>query len=390
MSTRAFHFDFPELLLGTAEDKRGPTGVTAILFPTGAQVACDARGGAVAAREVLSADPLNEWGECDGVVFAGGSTYGLEAASGVMRKVLEARGTVDGMEIPSVPAAVVYDFAGRSNQVFPDAALGAEAFDKAKPNEVVIGRAGAGANTSVGHFFGDEYAQKSGQGAAFIEVGGLKIFALCVVNALGNIRDRAGRFVAGGRPPGAADIVDVASHLYHLIETESGHASDPDKAPSVAPIFDAEEGAAKRKAPPKGAERIAAGDAPPKAYQPKTKSHDDDVVEAKDAPVDDVEASGDAGDGEAKQGRKGPGKSTTLTCVVTNVALNRLELKRVAVMVHGALGRVVDPFHTPEDGDIAFACSTASLKMPKNTTVADVGVLAGRCAQDAVLSTFST
>ncbi|MCP4499979.1 MAG: hypothetical protein GY822_08470 [Deltaproteobacteria bacterium] len=484
LKTRVFRYDFPEFTVGTAEYGKGPTGCTAVLFPSGAQVAYDARGGAVAARETLSADPLNEWGECDGIVFAGGSTYGLDAAGGVMRRILDARGTVDSMEIPSVPSAVVYDFSGRDNQILPDAELGKTAFDGAAPNKVLIGRAGAGANTTVGSFFGDEYAQTSGQGAAFLEVGGIKVFALAVVNALGNIRDRKGRFVAGGRAPGEIDILDIASHLYGLIEKENGHAYDAEHKPAITPVYDAKDvpeasldGPQKQKAVKNvGATRVAAGGMPKKAYRASPKgvksegelrpvtsdtdanddssfetsndanddssfetsndANDDSSFEASNDANDDssletsndanddssfetsndanddssLETSNDANDSthenaetdasgenidpgssqkDRKGNRKGPGKATTLSVVVTNVALNRLELKRVAVMAHAALGRIIDPFHTPEDGDIVYACSTASMKLPGETSVADVGVLAGRCLQDAVLSTFS-
>src|SRR5690606_4376135 len=82
---------------------------------------------------------------------------------------------------------------------------------------------------------------------------------------------------------------------------------------------------------------------------------------------------------------RGKGGNTLLLAVITNAALDRLALQRVAVMSNAAAARVVDPFHTPEDGDVCFALSTQSARLPQGYTAGDVGVLAGRLVQDAIV-----
>jgi 6-aminohexanoate-oligomer endohydrolase len=65
--------------------------------------------------------------------------------------------------------------------------------------------------------------------------------------------------------------------------------------------------------------------------------------------------------GASKGARKvpTPGKNTTLSIVVTDVPLDRNQLKRLAVTVHTSMARWIQPFHTYTDGDILFAVSTS-------------------------------
>lgn len=295
-----FPYDFPEVLCGTAEYADGPTGCTLLCFEAGASCAVDVRGGAVAARELQTVALSDSWGEVDGVLFTGGSTWGLDAAAGVMHRLSEERGSSASFEdIPAVPTAAVYDFLGRDNTIHPDAELGIAAYDALRSNEIEIGRKGAGANVTVGTYLSDDDAAVSGQGAAFATFGRIKLLAVAVVNACGNVYDRSGTFVAGG-PDIHARLVDKLSG-----------------PPST--------GAAPR------------------------------------------------------------GSHTLLTAVVTNAALDRLELQRVAVMGNAAAARLIDPFHTPEDGDVCFALSTNATRLPTGFTAGDIGVLAGRVVQDAIL-----
>lgn len=214
VSAKNFKYNFDEFKVGTAEYFKGPTGCTVFHFPKGAYAAIDVRGGAAAVREASSIDELNTWGYVDAITLAGGSTFGLDVASGVMAQILKERGGKATFEtIPAVPGAIVYDFAGRDNSIYPDADLGVKAFKAAKVNQVDIGAAGAGRNVSVGKYFGREFAQKSGQGAAFFEDKGLKIFVLTVLNAVGNIYNEKGEIIAGGFDKKTSKHHDVANEL---------------------------------------------------------------------------------------------------------------------------------------------------------------------------------
>lgn len=306
---RVLEFDFPGVRIGTAEYAEGPTGCTVIHFPEGALAAVDVRGGAAALRESTLLDPISEHSGIDALVLAGGSTYGLESASGVMAKLLDARGrSTKFVDIPSVPAAVVYDFAGRENALYPDVKLGALAFERARANQISIGRTGAGANVSVGKYFGRAYAEPGGQGACFLSIGEVRILAVTIVNALGNIHDLDGRIVAGSRDPETGGRASIAERL------RSGWTRP------VAPA---------------------------------------------------------------------PG-NTTISALITNARLDRLELQRIAVMAHTAMGRVIQPFHTPSDGDALFVASTCKVTLPQGTLPSDLGVLGGDLLQKAILSAFET
>jgi 6-aminohexanoate-oligomer endohydrolase len=207
-------FDYDHFLVGTAENPAGPTGATVFVFPQGALAAIDVRGGAAAVREQSSIEETNAWSLVDAIVLAGGSTYGLESASGVMRELLKQRGnSVDFAQIPSVPAAIVYDFGGRNNSIYPDIELGAQAFRAAKKNEVRVGAAGAGVNVSVGKFFGRAFAEAAGQGAAYYESEGLKVFVLSVVNAIGNVIDEKGQVMAGSKDPKTGKRLSIPETL---------------------------------------------------------------------------------------------------------------------------------------------------------------------------------
>ena len=61
---------------------------------------------------------------------------------------------------------------------------------------------------------------------------------------------------------------------------------------------------------------------------------------------------------------KGHKKNTTLSIVVTDVSLNRSQLKRLAVMVHTSMASSIRPFHTYTDGDILFTVSLNKKEMP--------------------------
>lgn len=212
--TRPFKFDFSGVEIGTAEYEKGPTGCTVIYFPRGAKGAIDIRGGAAAVRESSALASNNTWGYVDAIVLAGGSTYGLEAADGVVQSLMKMRSKPTHFDsIPAVPAAIVYDFAKRENAIYPDKALGEKAFNNRKANTVMIGKAGGGAHVTVGKYFGRDWSEFSGQGAAFGEWKGIKILVVTVVNALGNIVDEKGEIIAGSKDPKTGERLSVAEKL---------------------------------------------------------------------------------------------------------------------------------------------------------------------------------
>lgn len=182
-----------------------PTGCTVVLVPAGAVGGVDVRGGAPGTRETDLLDPANSVQEVHGIVLAGGSAFGLDAAGGVSR-FLEERdiGFAAGpARVPIVPAAILFDLSIGDPSIRPDADCGyraaGAAMDAAEP--LGEGNVGAGAGATVGKIAGLERAMKGGVGTAAIELpSGLIVAAVVAVNALGDVVDPAtGRMVAGVR-----------------------------------------------------------------------------------------------------------------------------------------------------------------------------------------------
>ncbi len=197
--------DVGGILVGHAQDEAALTGCTVILCQGGAVGGVDQRGGAPGTRETDSLHPLNLVQEVHAIVLAGGSAFGLDAASGVVR-YLDERGVgydVSVARVPIVPAAILFDLAiGRAN-VRPDAAMGYQACLNATTQPPAEGNVGAGCGATVGKILGMQYAMKSGVGSASIQVGnGLVVGALAAVNALGDVIDPdTGQIIAGARRP---------------------------------------------------------------------------------------------------------------------------------------------------------------------------------------------
>ncbi|MFZ5908936.1 MAG: P1 family peptidase [Chloroflexota bacterium] len=194
--------DVPGIEVGHAQNDEALTGCTVILCRKGAVAGVDVRGGAPGTRETDLLNPLNLVEKAHAILLAGGSAFGLDAATGVMR-YLEEQGigfeTGSG-KVPIVPAAILFDLGLGSSRVRPDAEMGYRAAASASPSPPAQGNVGAGTGASVGKIFGMKSAMKAGIGSASISSGGLVVGALAAVNAFGDVVDpRNGQIVAGAR-----------------------------------------------------------------------------------------------------------------------------------------------------------------------------------------------
>ena len=192
-------FNFPGLRIGIAEYPEGPTGVTVFYFPQRVYTAVDIRGGSPG---TTFTDLLRTgYGQfVSAIAFCGGSAYGLEAGCAVASGLLSSgRASHKWGEIAVVPSAVVFDFKGRDNGIYPDRSLGLAALEGAREGCFPCGSRGAGRFVHCGSYFGQEFMEQSGQGAAFAEFGATKVAVFTVVNARGVVMDRAGRPVLGNR-----------------------------------------------------------------------------------------------------------------------------------------------------------------------------------------------
>src|SRR5574339_92295 len=149
--------------VGHAQDEEALTGCTVILCRRGAVAGVDVRGGAPGTRETDLLNPINLVDRVHAIVLAGGSAYGLEAATGVMHYLEEQKigFRAGGAKVPIVPAAILYDLGLGRADVRPDAAMGYRAATSASSDPPEEGNVGAGAGASVGKMRGMQYAMKA-------------------------------------------------------------------------------------------------------------------------------------------------------------------------------------------------------------------------------------
>ncbi len=189
--------------VGHAQNEEALTGCTVILCRKGAVAGVDVRGGAPGTRETDLLNPINLVERIHAVVLAGGSAFGLDAASGVMRYLEEKKiGFNTGVaRVPIVPSAILYDLNLGRADVRPDSAMGALAAASAVSDPPAEGNVGAGTGASIGKMFGMTLAMKSGLGTASMDIGGgVIVGAIVAVNAFGDVIDpKTGEILAGLR-----------------------------------------------------------------------------------------------------------------------------------------------------------------------------------------------
>src|SRR6266571_2796234 len=160
--------DIPGIRVGHDTNLEAGTGCTVILCETPAVGGVDVRGGAPATRETDLLHPLYMVQEVHAVVLTGGSAYGLDAASGVMRYLEEHNVGLDTgvARVPIVPAAAIFDLGFGSPHVRPDATAGYHACTQATAEATPPGNVGAGTGATVGKMLGPAFLMKGGLGSA--------------------------------------------------------------------------------------------------------------------------------------------------------------------------------------------------------------------------------
>ncbi len=187
--------------IGHAQSDEAKTGVSVLYFPNGAQVGCDISGGGPASREVHLTDPLTADNPINAVVLSGGSAYGLCASDGVMRCLEEnSIGYDTGFaKVPLVCQSCIYDLGYGKNNVRPDSNMGYEACKRALESTCAsMGNIGAGVGATVGKLMGMKQGMKTGLGIYAVQMGELKVAAVVVVNAFGDVfNPENGQKIAG-------------------------------------------------------------------------------------------------------------------------------------------------------------------------------------------------
>ncbi|HLW01783.1 MAG TPA: P1 family peptidase [Ktedonobacterales bacterium] len=292
--------DIPGLRVGHDTNLEAATGCTVLLCDWPAVGGVDVRGGAPATRETDLLRPHYMMPEVHAVVLTGGSAFGLDAASGVMRH-LEARGVgyaVGDVRVPIVPAAALFDLGLGRADMRPDAAAGERACQAATNGSVAQGSVGAGTGATVGKFLGAGQAMKGGLGSASASLpDGTLVGALVAVNAIGDVRDPdTQRIIAGTRHPSGQGF---------LFESLPVIATPTRPDAPAAPATEA------------SAPEVFPGSAP--------LAH------------------------------------TTIAVIATNALLTKTDANIIARMAHDGLALAIRPVHTSFDGDTIFALGMGRL-----------------------------
>ncbi|MGA9794941.1 MAG: P1 family peptidase [Rhizomicrobium sp.] len=305
--------DVAGLKIGNAQDAKVRSGVTVLLTDAPYAAAVDVRGGAPGTRDVEGLDPVTLVEGIDAIALSGGSTFGLDASSGVqswLRKRGRGFAIAPGAPlVPIVSGAILFDLANGGDKdwgdVPPYRALGIQAVENAA-EEFALGTVGAGMGATAG-------AYKGGLGSAsLVTDDGMTIGALAAANSLGS------PLIPG-------------TDVFWAFALEQNREYGGRRLQGALPQIDL------------------------------------------DLPRD------------MKGARVGA--NTTIAIVATDVELTRIELKRVAIMAADGFARALRPIHTPFDGDLIFAVSTAKKKLDsawRQRDVMRIGAIAADCMARAI------
>lgn len=181
--------DIKGIKIGHAQDEEHATGCSVIVCDKKAICGVDVRGGGPASRENQLLNPLMSNDGVNAILLSGGSAYGLDAAGGVM-KYLEEKGQgvkVGNAVVPIVVGSCIFDLGCVDGTVRPNSSMGYAACLNSERHQERNGNVGAGMGATVGKMHGDGFAMKSGLGCYAVQVGTLKVGAIVVVNAIGDV-----------------------------------------------------------------------------------------------------------------------------------------------------------------------------------------------------------
>lgn len=321
--------------LGNAENKEKGTGCTVIICEDGAVGGVDVRGGGPATRETDLLRSENTVNAVNAVVLSGGSAFGLEAASGVMRELADRKIGFDVGEdivVPIVCGASLFDLAVGDHSAFPDVGMGMQAVRNAYDADGFRnGNHGAGTGATVGKILGHDRAMKTGLGTfacgdEFLEVG-----AISAVNAVGDIYNGAGNIIAGLRSEDGASIYGTIKTLKSMVHDNTGFV---DESTTFIDRADIEEAIS------------------------FSEADDEDPGQAEDTAVAEEPAEEPKRELTPEELGYDIAFNTTISCLITNAALTKSQANKLASILHDAYARAIKPVHGTLDGDTVFVLAS--------------------------------
>ena len=313
--------------IGQTENTAAGTGCTVVISPAGMRAGIDIRGGGPASRETPLLNPLMAADSIHAVVLSGGSAFGLGASDGVMAYLEERNIGIDvGVtKVPLVVQSDIFDLTVGDSTVRPDKRMGYDAARAAMeaPN-YRDGNYGAGCGATVGKYAGMETCMKSGIGSYALQIGDLKVGAIVVVNALGDVYDwKTGKQVAGLLTEDKSALRctgDLMKTSYAVVDNKFTGTAQPHRSSSS------------------------------------------DISGAHSASTTFT-------------------GNTTLGVVMTNALFNKAQLCKIAGMAQDGYARSIHPVHTSVDGDSIYALSCGDLAADQDL----VGTLAAEVVSESIL-----
>lgn len=340
--------DIKGFKLGNAENRDAATGCTVIVAEKGATAGVDVRGGGPATRETDLLRSENTIDKIHAVVISGGSAYGLEAGSGVMRELenMKIGHRVSNCIVPIVCQASLFDLNVGQSDVRPDRTMGVKAVHNAFcGGEFHHGNYGAGTGASVGKFYGMNRAMKTGLGTFACSDGEIEVGAITAVNAFADVYDGRNHVIAGLLSADGKRIDGTIRPLKNCVAAESSY----NMKSKMEPFFH------KRREEEEFAE-------PETAEEPQVKPKN--VPEVLDAP-ETTEAIQEPVMKEASAVNEEPEDrgyditfNTTISCLITNAKLTKAQCNKLASILHDGYARAIKPVHSTMDGDTIFVMTT--------------------------------
>lgn len=330
--------DIKGFKLGNAENTDAATGCTVIIAEKGATAGVDVRGGGPATRETDLLRSENTIDKIHAVVISGGSAYGLEAGSGVMRELenMKIGHRVSNCIVPIVCQASLFDLNVGQPDVRPDRTMGVKAVHNAFcGGEFHHGNYGAGTGASVGKFYGMNRAMKTGLGTFACSDGEIEVGAITAVNAFADVYDGRNQVIAGLLSADGKRIDGTIRPLKNCVAAESSY----NMKNKMEPFFN------KRKeeeefAEPETTEEVRVEPAPAETVEPAEPEETSAVNK------------------EPEDMGYGITFNTTISCLITNAKLTKAQCNKLASILHDGYARAIKPVHSIMDGDTIFVMAT--------------------------------
>lgn len=327
--------DIKGFKLGNAENTDAATGCTVIVAEKGATAGVDVRGGGPATRETDLLRSENTIDKIHAVVISGGSAYGLEAGSGVMRELenMKIGHRVGNCIVPIVCQASLFDLNVGQPNVRPDRTMGVKAVHNAFcGGEFHHGNYGAGTGASVGKFYGMNRAMKTGLGTFACSDGEIVVGAITAVNAFADVYDGRNQVIAGLLSADGKRIDGTIRPLKNCVAAESSY----NMKSKMEPFFN---------------KRREKGE----LEEPETTEE----ARVEPAPAETVEpAETSTVNKEPEDMGYGITFNTTISCLITNAKLTKAQCNKLASILHDGYARAIKPVHSTMDGDTIFVMTT--------------------------------